>query len=397
MPTLIAAAGPSPDRHAPRRRGRWRTAFAPLSLLLLLLAGCASDEPPTPVRPAPAEPFVPGVQLRAVSFSQLPGWSADRQREAFPALNRSCARLDKRAGGQPMMAADPRFGRASHWQQICAAARRTTADDLHVRRFFEEWFTPYAVVNDGSAEGLFTGYYEPLLRGSFTRSARFNVPLYRQPPANNGNAHPSRAAIRAGALRGRGLELLYVDSEIDAFFLEIQGSGRVELDTGEQLRIGFAGKNGHGYFPIGRELIRRGAISQEQMSMQAIRAWLRDNPREAPQLMEMNPAVVFFRIVDGEGPIGAQGVPLTAGRSLAVDPAYVPYGAPVWIDTTDPLRTGDAIRRLMVAQDTGGAIKGPIRGDVFWGFGDLAEARAGLMKQPGRWYLLLPRAAAATS
>jgi membrane-bound lytic murein transglycosylase A len=160
------------------------------------------------------------------------------------------------------------------------------------------------------------------------------------------------------------------------------------------VRVGFAGKNGHGYFPIGRELIRRGEVAQEQMSMQAIRTWMHSNPRQAPQLMEMNPAVVFFRIVEGDGPIGAQGVALTAGRSLAVDPAYVPYSTPIWLDTTDPLRTGEPIRRLMVAQDTGGAIKGPIRGDVFWGFGDIAEARAGLMKQPGRWYLLLPRAAA---
>lgn len=372
-----------------------------LALLLLILAACAADVERAPPSPPPAaEPSVPGVQLRPVAFAQLPGWTEDRQREAWPALHRSCTRLERAAADQPLKAGDGRFGRVGHWQQICAAAKRTTADDKHVRRFFEEWFIPYAVIADGSAEGLMTGYYEPLLRGSWRRGGRYQVPLYRQPPAHiarstvNGNALPSRAEIRNGALAGRGLELLYVDDEIDAFFLEIQGSGRVLLDNGQTVRVGFAGKNGHGYFPIGRELIRRGAIPQEQMSMQAIRDWLRANPREAGTLMEMNPAVVFFRIVDGDGPIGAHGVPLVPGRSLAVDPAYVPYATPIWLETTDPLRPGAPIRRLMVAQDTGGAIKGPIRGDVFWGFGPEAEARAGYMKQPGRWYLLLPRAVA---
>jgi membrane-bound lytic murein transglycosylase A len=366
-----------------------------LSLFLILLAGCASDEARPPETPPPKEPpLTAGVQLSAVSFSQLPDWERDRFREAFPALHRSCTRLERRAADQALMAGDPRFGRVSHWQQICAAAKRTSSDDRHVRRFFEEWFTPYSVENDGSPEGLFTGYYEPLLRGSWRRNPRYTVPLYRPPPNNTGAALPSRAAIRNGALTGRGLELLWVDSEVDAFFLEIQGSGRVQLETGEQVRVGYAGKNGHSYFPIGRELIRRGEIASEQMSMQAIRAWLKNNPREAPALMDLNPAVVFFRIVEGEGPIGAQGVALTAGRSIAVDPAYVPYSVPVFLDTTDPLSPGTPIRRLMIAQDTGGAIKGPIRGDVFWGFGETAAARAGLMKQPGRWYLLLPRAAA---
>jgi membrane-bound lytic murein transglycosylase A len=203
--------------------------------------------------------------------------------------------------------------------------------------------------------------------------------------------------IDAGALSGRGLELLWIEDPVDAFFLHIQGSGQVEMTDGSRVRVGFAGRNGHAYYPIGAELIRRGEIPQEQMSMQAIRAWLVAHPEEAPGLMALNESYVFFRFVDGEGPIGAQGVPLLPGRSMAVDPAFVPYGVPLWLDTTNPIAGGTPLRRLVIAQDAGGAIKGPIRGDLFWGSGEAAGAGAGLMKQLGRWFLLLPKAAAAMS
>lgn len=207
---------------------------------------------------------------------------------------------------------------------------------------------------------------------------------------------PSRAQIEAGALAGRGLELLWLDDPIAAFFLHIQGSGQVEMRDGTRVRIGYAGKNGHAYMPIGAELIRRGEIAQEEMSMQAIRAWLIAHPQEGRKLMAMNPSFVFFRLVNGEGPIGAQGVPLLPGRSVAVDPSFVPYGVPLWMDTTDPL-AGTPLRRLVVAQDTGAAIKGAVRGDLFWGSGEEAAAGAGLMRQPGQWFFLLPKAAVATS
>lgn len=365
------------------------------------LARCAS-EPERPPAPRPGgEGQAAGVILLPKPFAALPDWQRDRQGETFVALQRSCTRLERRPVDQ-IVGSDRRFGSVGEWQQICAAARRFTPDDRFARRFFEEWFQPYAVFSDSSDQGLFTGYYEPLLRGSWQRKGPYRVPLYRA-PAKAGNGRngtpsapqlPDRAQIAAGALRGQGLELLWVDDEVDAFFLEIQGSGRVQMDTGQIIRVGFAGKNGHAYFPVGRELIRRGEVAQEAMSMQAIRDWMRRNPDQTPALMAMNPAYVFFRLIDGDGPIGAQGVALTPARSLAVDPAYVPYGVPVWLDTTDPLAPSSPIRRLLVAQDTGGAIKGPIRGDVFWGSGAEAEARAGLMKQPGRWYLLLPKAAA---
>lgn len=366
------------------------------------IASCASE--PEPRRPAAgglgATPVpAAGVVLQPTTFSALPDWMRDRQGEAFPALLRSCSRIERRAVDQPL-GGDRRLGSIGEWQQICAAARRFTPDDRFARRFFEEWFQPYAVFSDGTDQGLFTGYYEPLLRGSWQRKGPYQIPLHR-PPVKGPKGSPSeiglpnRAQIAAGALRGQGLELLWVDDPIDAFFLEIQGSGRVQLDTGQVVRVGFAGKNGHSYFPVGRELIRRGEVAQEDMSMQAIRDWMKRHPDQAPGLMALNPSYVFFRLIDGDGPIGAQGVALTPARSLAVDPSFVPYGVPVWLDTTDPLKPSSPIRRLLIAQDTGGAIKGAIRGDVFWGGGAEAESRAGMMKQAGRWYLLLPKAAAA--
>jgi membrane-bound lytic murein transglycosylase A len=207
--------------------------------------------------------------------------------------------------------------------------------------------------------------------------------------------YPTRSEIDAGALAGKGSELLWVDDAVDAFFLHVQGSGRVVMENGQLVRLGFAGRNGHPYVAIGRELISRGAIPRERMSMQAIRAWLKANPGEASEVMALNPSFIFFRIIDGEGPIGAEGVPLTPGRSLAVDPAFVPLGLPIWLDTTDPLKPEQPLRRLVVAQDTGSAIKGPVRGDLFWGFGETAAAKAGSMNQRGRYFLLLPRKAPA--
>jgi membrane-bound lytic murein transglycosylase A len=378
----------------------WAAVTAGLFCVILAVTGCETGGPersqrPLPPAPVPSAPPVamPGFHLAPVGFGQLPDWQADQQSEALVAFRRSCGRIDgRRSAGNGQMGG--LFGYGGHWQSACRAAVGAGRDDRAARRFFEEWFQPYLVLSAGSDEGLFTGYYEPILAGSRRPTAAHAYPLYR-PPAGKGR-QPSRAEIEAGALAGRGLELVWVDDPIGAFFLHIQGSGRVRLEDGTVLRIGYAGQNGHTYFPIGRELIRRGEILPEQMSMQAIRAWLEANPDEAAAVMNLNPSYVFFRVLDGDGPVGAQGVPLTPGRSLAVDPSFVPYGVPIWLDTSDP-GAGQPLRRLVVAQDTGGAIKGPVRGDVFWGAGPDAEHRAGLMKEPGRYYLLLPRAAALTS
>ena len=283
------------------------------------------------------------------------------------------------------------------------------------RQFFENWFSAYKVSDRGNLDGLFTGYFEPLLHGSLKKTPRYSVPLYKKPGdlvtvklgkfnaalmgqqitgrlrANTLVPYAKRAEIERGALSGKGLELVWVDDPVDAFFLQIQGSGLVRLPSGKILRVGYAGKNGQPYFAIGRDLVARGALTTENVSLQTIRAWLAANPAEAQAVMNKNQSYVFFRVITGAGPIGAQGVPLTAGHSLAVDRRYIPLGAPLWLDTTDPLVPGAPLRRLVIAQDTGGAIKGVVRGDFFWGAGDWARNSAGKMKQPGRFYILLPR------
>ena len=205
---------------------------------------------------------------------------------------------------------------------------------------------------------------------------------------------PDRAAIATGALAGAAPVIAWVDDPVDAFFLHVQGSGRIALAGGGMLRVGYAGKNGHAYVSIGRALIERGALARADVSLQSIRAWLAANPGEAAAVLALNPSYVFFRELHGEGPLGAQGVPLTPGRSLAVDRRFLPLGAPLWLDVmapaSDPAAADRRLRRLVIAQDTGGAIRGPLRGDLFWGFGAEAESVAGRMKHPGGYVLLLP-------
>jgi len=305
--------------------------------------------------------------------------------------------------------------RADHWARVCFdAGTIDSLDQAAVRRFFETRLVPHRVEATDGPDGLFTGYFEAELHGARKPSSRYHVPLYKRPDdlitadlgafrsewsgqrvsgrVDRGRFVPyqSRAEIEAGALAGRGLELLWVDDPIDAFFLHIQGSGRVVLAGGESVRVGFDGRNGHAYTAIGRELIRRGAIPADKMSMQAIRDWLAANPAEASSVMAKNASFIFFRTIDGPGPIGVQGVVLTPERSIAVDPRIIPLGAPLWLDTTDPRQPGRPLRRLVVAQDTGSAITGAVRGDLFWGSGRAAAAAAGAMKQPGRYYLFLP-------
>lgn len=309
-------------------------------------------------------------------------------------------------------------GTVADWRMVCAeAAGLADPDEAAAREFFANRFIPHRVSFGDDDQGLFTGYYEAELNGSWQRKPPFTVPLYA-PPGDmitadlqlfdpelagrriigriaDGQLVPyhTRAEIEAGALAGRNLELLWVDDPIDAFFLQIQGSGRVRMADGNAVRVGYAGKNGQPYVAIGRPLIERDAIPKEQMSMQAIRRWLADHPGERDEIMNLNPSYVFFRRIEGDGPIGAQGVVLTPGRSLAVDTSLLPLGAPIWLDTTEPLSPETPLRRLVIAQDTGGAIKGAIRGDLFWGHGGDAAAKAGAMKQRGRYYLLLPRSA----
>ncbi|HYD70898.1 murein transglycosylase A [Azospirillum sp.] len=375
----------------------------------MVLASCGEERkdeaPPPPDR----------LTLAPLSFRDLPGWTDDRVAEAVPAFQRSCARLKGQPADKPV-GPNGVGGKVADWTAVCAElAALPAGDEARARTFFETWFTPYAAGNNGTRKGLFTGYYEPELKGSRTPDAAFPVPLYKKPGdlvmvdlgefaerwrgeriagrVVDGRLKPyeDRAAIEAGALRGKGLELAWVDDPIGAFFLQIQGSGRVTLPDGGVVRVGYAGQNGHKYVAIGKELIDRGALKREEVSLQTIRAWLLANPDQAAGVMNKNPSYVFFQELKGEGPNGAQGVALTPGRSLAVDPKFLPYGVPVWLDAEDPLDKAQRLRRLMVAQDTGGAIRGPVRGDVFWGHGPDAEQRAGVMKSAGEYVLLLPK------
>ncbi len=307
-------------------------------------------------------------------------------------------------------------GRVADWRAACSAAERVAPQQA--RAFFEAHFVPFAMSNGDAREGLFTGYYEPELRGSLQRSPRYSVPLYGRPDdlvtvdlgafrdelrgqrlagrVENGALRPydTRARIADGALGARGKPLVWVDDATEAFFLEVQGSGRIVLDDGRVLRVGFAAQNGHPYVPIGRTLVERGALAREDVTMQSIKAWLAANPGEAAAIRNSNPSYVFFRFLEGDGPLGSEGVALTPGRSLAVDRAFLPMGVPVFLDAGDPLDPAARLQRLLMAQDTGGAIRGPVRGDVFWGPGKAAEERAGKMRSTGRAWLLLPRAGA---
>ena len=366
-----------------------------------------------------------GLRFVAVSYSDLPGWSATGAFGAKQALVKSCQKLGSLPARNHLPGASI-GGRVEDWGPACRAITNAAT-----ARAFEEalkaYFTPLEVSASGATQGTFTGYYEALLHGSTKQSERYSVPLYARPPelvmvdlgrfrkdlagqriagsVKNGRLvpYPNRAAIEGGALDGRDLEVLWVDSAVDAYFLQVQGSGRVQMPDGSFLGIGYAAQNGHANRLIGRHLIATGAIPREEMSGQAIRSWLVDNPDQIQKVLNTDPSFVFFRPLEaGGGPYGSAGVSLTPGHSLAVDRVHLPLHAPVWLAAShpDPKDTSIAevpMNRLMVAQDTGGAITGEIRGDVFWGFGGDAEETAGRMANAGRYWLLLPKALAAAA
>ena len=390
--------------------------LAALVFCALTLAACGEPAKEKPKAQAEAEPR---LLLARVGFDDLPGWQADSLADALPALRRSCDRLLRRAD-DALVGPKGRAGTVQDWQAPCAALEGVTAgDDAALRQVLERQFVPFAAEGSDGPEGLFTGYYEASLEGARERRGPYQHPIYAKPDdlvtadvaRFRADLKPTRivgrvedqklvpyftrAEIWDGAFRTRNdLPLFYADDPVDVFFLHVQGSGVVELPDGSTQRVGYAANNGHDFFAIGRALIRSGEMDGADMSMQGIRDWLRANPEQADDLMRRNPRFIFFRKIDGPGPIGAQGVALTAGRSLAVDPAYMPLGTPVFLDTSDPV-SGEPLQRLMVAQDTGSAIKGPVRGDFFWGSGEPALAKAGRMKQQGRYYLLLPESVAA--
>ena len=398
-----------------------QTRRAPLfaaSLIAALLSACATvkeappvacpvcavcQQCPAPITPIPTPPAAKPMQ--EARWSDLPGWAEDDLTAAWPAFLQSCRAL----------ASKPQW---LLWRPACDEAKGLAANDnAALRRFFESRFQPYQLVNpDATTSGTITGYYEPLLRGSRTRTATYGQAVLGVPPdlltidlsevvpdvknmrlrgrlqGNKVVPYYSRADIVARENDFADRVLLWVDDAVELFFLQIQGSGRVKLPDGTLVRIGYADQNGHPYRSVGRVLIDRGELTLAQASMQGIQAWARANPAKLDELLNANPSYVFFREVvasGDEGPQGALGVPLTAERSVAVDPRTTPLGAPVFLSTTQP-NSSAPLRRLMLAQDTGGAIRGVVRADFFWGFGADAGSQAGRMKQQGEMWVLLP-------
>ena len=368
-------------------------------------AACPACPPAATVPPA-AAPF--SRVLQPANWTDLPGWKEDDLAAAWQAFMASCRGVASRPHG-------------ASWKRVCDLAR--TADGKagnDPRRFFETQLKPYAIqAADGNAGGLVTGYYEPLLRGSRARTKGFEQPVRGVPEdlltidlsvlfpelkdkrvrgrleGNKVVPYWSRAEIAARGDKLPSRTLLYVDDAVELFFLQVQGSGRVSLPDGTLARLNYADQNGYPYQSIGRVLVDRGELKLEEASMQGIQAWARANPGRLQELLNANPSYVFFREVPNskEGPVGALGVPLTAERSIAVDPRSVPLGAPVFLATTRP-NSSKPLNRLVLAQDTGGAIKGAVRADFFWGFGKEAGEQAGRMKQSGRMWVLLPPEAA---
>ena len=362
---------------------------------------CACPETPLKA-PESASPELRG-RLVPASWNDLPDWGADSLAPALTALLQSCTAL----ASQPP------------WQAACSAAAQLpgNAGKRRLRNYFETWFAPYQVINgDGTASGMITGYYEPLLNGSRHRSKRYRYPLYAAPDdlltidltsvypdlkgkrlrgrlqGNRVLPYYSRAELETIDAPIKGRELVWVDDPIDAFFLQIQGSGQVNLDTGETMRVGYADQNGHPFRSVGRYLIQSGELRLEQTSMQGIKAWARRHPDKLDAFLNVNPSYVFFRELplNLPGPLGTLGVPLTPERSIAVDQRVIPLGVPVYLATTRP-NSAEPLNRLMAAQDTGGAINGGVRADFFWGFGDAAGRLAGVMKQSGRMWVLFPK------
>lgn len=409
-------------------------AFAVAAGLALALVACTpSREAPRPEAPALFPDLPADLSLTPVSFTALPGWEGDRVLEALPALKRSCGVFSGRPAGQAL-GPSVVMGTAADWQALCANLARalpfspTEADELTFRAFLERHLQPYALSRRGEMpealareglgrdQGIITGYYEAELRGSTRREGPYTVPIYGPPTdlvsvaveqAGSGQSgtqrrigrtdpasgrivpYWTRAEIEDGAMGTAAPVLYWVEDPVNAHLLHIQGSGRIILPDGSAVRVGYAQNNGHTFVGIGRVMLDAGLLAPGQSTMPHIRAWLHANPDRAGEIMRQNPRYIFFRRIEGEGPVGAMGVPLTPRRSMAVDTDYIPLGVPVWLDTHDP--DGQPLRRLMVAQDVGSAIKGVVRGDFFWGPGEAALAHAGRMRSVGRTYVLLPR------
>lgn len=388
-------------------------------LALAVVAGCTTVPPTKSDR----------VYLEARSFADLPGWGEEGLPAVLPALLTSCKQILARKDSEPLgtaMMGSYNPGLVKDWRPICRSAETLNpADRKRMKLYFQYWFQPYLVSGGSGSEGLFTGYYEAELKGSLTRKDQYQYPLYGLPSdmiginlgdfssdlagrksagrIQNGKFVPyyPRSQIEVGALKDQRIELVWVDDPDDAYFLAVQGSGRIVLDDGSIMRVGYAGSNGQAYVSIGAILVSMGEIPLERVSLKSIREWVKANPEARDTLYNKNPSYVFFREIKSknfdpkDGPIGAMSIPLTAGGSIAVDRRYIVLGLPLWLDLGESFGDSDhdrsVIRKLVVAQDTGGAIRGAVRGDLFYGYGEEAEQKSGSMRRMGSYYVFLPK------
>lgn len=379
------------------RAGAW--------VFALLLAACELPQPPEPPQ---------RIAVSPVSFADLPGWREGRPADALTAWQRSCTRILKMAPSS-VLGDKVAVGTAGDWQPLCESIRDFSGTPEGVRAFIEANFVPHAVAGPNNDAGLFTGYFEPIVRAAETAGGAYSVPIHGLPSdhvtvrlkdfdaelagrsfvgkveGGRLRPYPDRAEIANGTDGAAETVLFWADDPLDVFVLQVQGSGIVETPDGRRQRIGFAGHNGHDYVSIGRWLIEQKELSPGAAAWQDIRSWMVQNPQRVADLLALNRRYIFFREIDGDGAQGAAGVTLTPGHSIAVDPEFIPLNVPLWLDTVHPGRGAGRLQRLVLAQDVGNAIRGPVRGDFFWGVGPEALALAGRMKSPGAYYLLIPK------
>ncbi|MBI1327604.1 MAG: murein transglycosylase [Alphaproteobacteria bacterium] len=358
------------------------------------------------------------VQLAPATFSDLPSWplSDEQATGAGRALGASCEKILAKDAQKSLTGGWA--GTYADWKPLCQRFVMTSArSGASMQKFFEENFTPHLATNNGDADGLFTGYFVPTLKASLNKTGDFIYPIYTKPTdlisvdlglfkdewAGKKLAgqlqkdrlvpYPDRAAIDTHGLTEARV-IAYTNDPVGLFFLHIQGSGAVELPDGTRMGVGYDGQNGHSYTAIGKVLMERGELEKGNVTMQSLKEWLATHQDQAASVMHENKSYVFFRRLEGDGVIGAEGTVLTPHHSLAVDKNLMPYGIPLWVDIEHPDKSGNRIQNLMVTQDTGGAIKGAVRGDYFWGSGEEAAHFAGLMQSRGRYWVLLPKAIA---
>lgn len=334
------------------------------------------------------------LKLKEVNFSDLDNWNEDDHIEALRAFSHSCRKFAKM--NQNIIVAG-QLGNitAGDFRDVCEIAEvLRNLGSKQTKNFFENWFRPFLVQSkNGNSQGVFTGYYEATLNGSKNKTEKYKYPVYGKPKNLSANEeYLTRAEIENGGLKNKKLELLYVDDKVDLFFAHIQGSMRVKMNDGREVRLSYAGRNNQPFIPIANNMLEKKLISRSKANSAGVREWLKENPDQADDIMNINNAYTFFRVFDGEYVIGAQSVPLTANRSIAIDDEIIPYGSLLWVETKLKKSNGDQedFNKLMVAQDTGSAINGTIRGDIFFGSGKDAEDKAFYMASKGQYFILLP-------